>query len=61
VKRMKSGGSWGAIRCTLRIARKVGFWQLWQAMRAKNTGMTCALGMGDMRTATIMLEVVRGS
>src|SRR5260370_742342 len=46
VKRMTSGGGWAAIWSTLRMARKVGFRQLWQAMRTKNACKTCALGMG---------------
>jgi molybdopterin-dependent oxidoreductase alpha subunit len=46
MKRMKSGGGWAAILYTLRMARKVGFWRLWKAMRAKNACKTCALGMG---------------
>ncbi len=46
MKRMKSGGGWAAILYTLRMARKVGFRQLWQAMRTKNVCKTCALGMG---------------
>jgi molybdopterin-dependent oxidoreductase alpha subunit len=43
---MKSGGGWAAIRYTLRMANRVGWWRLWQAMRAKNACKTCALGMG---------------
>src|SRR5215471_339591 len=43
---MKSGGGWAAIRYTLRMANRVGWWRLWRAMRAKNTCKTCALGMG---------------
>src|SRR6266480_4794872 len=46
MKRMTSGGGWAAILYTLRMARKVGFWRLWKAMRAKNACKTCALGMG---------------
>lgn len=46
VKSMKRGGGWAAIRYTLRMARKVGFWRLWSAMRTKNACKTCALGMG---------------
>ncbi|MGF1581643.1 MAG: FdhF/YdeP family oxidoreductase [Gemmataceae bacterium] len=42
----KRGGGWAAIRYTLRMARKVGFWRLWKAMGTKNTCKTCALGMG---------------
>jgi molybdopterin-dependent oxidoreductase alpha subunit len=43
---MKSGGGWAAIRYTLRMANRVGWWRLWQAMRSKNACKTCALGMG---------------
>lgn len=46
MKRMKSGGGWAAIRYTLRMANRVGWRRLWQAMRAKNACKTCALGMG---------------
>lgn len=42
----KRGGGWAAIRYTLRMANRVGWWQLWKAMRAKNACKTCALGMG---------------
>ncbi len=46
MKQMKSGGGWAAIRYTLRMANRVGWWQLWKAMRSKNACKTCALGMG---------------
>lgn len=46
MKRMKSGGGWAAIRYTLRMANRVGWRQLWKAMRTKNACKTCALGMG---------------
>src|SRR5260370_33896743 len=46
MKRMKSGGGWAAIRYTLRMANRVGWWQLWKAMRSRNACKTCALGMG---------------
>jgi molybdopterin-dependent oxidoreductase alpha subunit len=46
MKRMKSGGGWEAIKYTLRMANRVGWWQLWKAMRSKNACKTCALGMG---------------
>ena len=46
MKRMTSGGGWAAIGYTLRMARKVGFGRLWQAMRTRNACKTCALGMG---------------
>src|SRR5204863_9029416 len=44
-----SGGGWQAIWYTLRTARKVGFFNLWRAMRTKNTCKTCALGMGGQQ------------
>jgi molybdopterin-dependent oxidoreductase alpha subunit len=46
MKRMTSGGGWAAVLYTWRMARKVGFRQLWRAMRSKNACKTCALGMG---------------
>src|SRR5262245_10043533 len=48
-RRMKSGGGWAAIWYTLRMARRVGFRQLWRAMRSKNACKTCALGMGGQK------------
>src|SRR5437764_3013357 len=44
-----SGGGWQAIAYTLHTARKVGFFNLWRAMRTKNTCKTCALGMGGQQ------------
>jgi molybdopterin-dependent oxidoreductase alpha subunit len=46
MRRPSSGGGWAAIWYTLRMANRVGWWRLWQAMRRKNTCKTCALGMG---------------
>jgi molybdopterin-dependent oxidoreductase alpha subunit len=46
MKRPKRGGGWAAVAYTLRMVRRVGFWQLWKAMRTNNTCKTCALGMG---------------
>jgi molybdopterin-dependent oxidoreductase alpha subunit len=43
---MKSGGGWKAIAYSLKLARRVGFWKFWKAMRSKNTCKTCAVGMG---------------
>jgi molybdopterin-dependent oxidoreductase alpha subunit len=43
---LRSGGGWPAIRYTLRVAHKVGWLKLWNAMRRKNACKTCALGMG---------------
>lgn len=42
----RSGGGWAAIWYTLRMANRVGWRRLWQAMRSKNACKTCALGMG---------------
>ncbi len=46
MKPKTSGGGWAAILYTLRMFRRVGWRKLWQAMAAKNTCKTCALGMG---------------
>src|SRR5438128_4836063 len=45
----KSGGGWAAVRYTLRMANRVGWRQLWRALRARNACKTCALGMGGQR------------
>src|SRR5436190_17062712 len=42
----RSGGGWAAIWYTLRMANRVGWRRLWQAMRSRNACKTCALGMG---------------
>jgi molybdopterin-dependent oxidoreductase alpha subunit len=49
MKRMTSGGGWAAILYTLRMAWRVGFRQLWKAMRSRNACKTCALGMGGQQ------------
>ena len=49
MKRMTSGGGFAALRYTIRMARRVGFLRLWQALRSKNTCKTCALGMGGQQ------------
>jgi molybdopterin-dependent oxidoreductase alpha subunit len=46
MKRKKQGGGWAAIAYTMRMARRVGWRQLWRAMRSRNACKTCALGMG---------------
>src|SRR5262245_18026082 len=46
MKATRSGGGWKAIEYTLRMANRVGWWKLWNAMRSRNTCKTCALGMG---------------
>jgi molybdopterin-dependent oxidoreductase alpha subunit len=43
---MKRGGGWAAIRYSLRMANRVGWWRLWKSMRSRNACKTCALGMG---------------
>ena len=46
MQRPKSGGGWKAIGYSLRLARRVGWWNMWKAMRSRNTCKTCAVGMG---------------
>jgi molybdopterin-dependent oxidoreductase alpha subunit len=46
VKRARSGGGWQAIRYSLKLASKVGWRNMWNAMRSRNTCKTCAVGMG---------------
>ncbi len=46
MKKMKSGGGWAAIKYTLRMANRVGWWRLWKSMNTRNACKTCALGMG---------------
>lgn len=46
LKPTKRGGGWAAILYTLRMAKRVGWRQLWQALARKNACKTCALGMG---------------
>jgi molybdopterin-dependent oxidoreductase alpha subunit len=46
MKPKKTGGGWAAVRYTLRMAHRVGWWRLWKALSARNTCKTCALGMG---------------
>jgi len=43
---IKHGGGWPAIWYTLKMGRKVGFHNMWNALSSKNTCKTCALGMG---------------
>ncbi len=42
----KSGGGWPALLYTARVARRVGWRPMWEALRSKNACKTCALGMG---------------
>jgi anaerobic selenocysteine-containing dehydrogenase len=46
MRRTTSGGGWAAIAYMLRMARRVGWRQLWKALRTRNACKTCALGMG---------------
>lgn len=46
MRQPRSGGGWQAIAYTLRVANRVGWGRLWNAMRSRNTCKTCALGMG---------------
>lgn len=46
MKKMTAGGGWKAIAYTLKMANRVGWLRLWNAMRSKNACKTCALGMG---------------
>ncbi len=43
---LKAGGGWKAIFYSLRLARRVGPFKMWAAMRSKNACKTCAVGMG---------------
>lgn len=49
MRRVKSGGGWAAIKYTLKMANRVGWWQFWKAMRSQNACKTCAVGMGGQR------------
>jgi molybdopterin-dependent oxidoreductase alpha subunit len=46
MRRVRSGGGWAAVRYTLRMANRVGWWNLWKSLRSRNACKTCALGMG---------------
>src|SRR6516164_210180 len=46
MRRTRTGGGRAAVWYTLRMANRVGWWQLWNAMRTRNACKTCALGMG---------------
>lgn len=46
MKRPRSGGGWKAIGYSMKLARRVGWWKMWKALRSKNTCKTCAVGMG---------------
>jgi molybdopterin-dependent oxidoreductase alpha subunit len=49
MKPVQRGGGWAAIWYTLRMANRVGWRQLWKAMRSRNACKTCALGMGGQQ------------
>jgi molybdopterin-dependent oxidoreductase alpha subunit len=42
----RSGGGWKAIGYSLKLASRVGWLNMWRAMRSKNACKTCAVGMG---------------
>lgn len=46
MKKPRSGGGWQAIRYSLKLASRVGWWNMWKAMRSHNACKTCAVGMG---------------
>jgi len=46
IRRPASGGGWKAIGYTMKLASRVGWWNMWKAVRSKNTCKTCAVGMG---------------
>jgi len=46
IRRPRSGGGWKAIGYTMKLASRVGWWNMWKAQRSKNTCKTCAVGMG---------------
>lgn len=46
MKTPRSGGGWKAIGYTMKLAKKVGWLKMIQALRSKNTCKTCAVGMG---------------
>ena len=46
MKPMRSGGGWKAIGYSFKLAQRVGWWNMWQALRSRNTCKTCAVGMG---------------
>lgn len=45
----KSAGGWHALGYVWHLARRVGAWRLWLAMRTRNACKTCALGMGGQK------------
>ncbi|MFT3880370.1 MAG: FdhF/YdeP family oxidoreductase [Gemmatales bacterium] len=49
MRRVKTGGGWRAIKYSLTMANKVGWWKFWNAMRSQNACKTCAVGMGGQR------------
>lgn len=49
MKTPRSGGGWKAIKYSLTLANRVGWWKLWKAMRTKNACKTCAVGMGGQK------------
>ena len=46
IKPKRTGGGWAAIRYSLRLAGRAGYWKTWKAMQSRNACKTCAVGMG---------------
>ncbi|MCA9035396.1 MAG: FdhF/YdeP family oxidoreductase [Planctomycetaceae bacterium] len=46
MKTPRYGGGWKAIAYSMKVASRVGWWNMWKAMRSRNTCKTCAVGMG---------------
>ncbi len=49
IKKPDAGGGFHALKYSVSIGKRVGFWKLWKAMRSKNACKTCALGMGGQK------------
>ncbi len=49
MKAPRSGGGWKALKYSLKLANRVGWWKLWKSMRTKNACKTCAVGMGGQK------------
>lgn len=49
LKKPDAGGGFHALKYSLNIGARVGFFKLWKAMSSKNACKTCALGMGGQK------------
>ena len=49
MRKVNTGGGWAAIKYTLKMANRVGWWRFWKTMRSQNACKTCAVGMGGQR------------